>query len=99
MRLLIGILGLVLSGAAYPHGEASPGPEKADRHINFPDTERYQTLVVDLHTHSTFSDGHVWPTIRVSEALRDGLNAIAITEHLEWQPHLADIPHPDRNRA
>ena len=99
MRLLIGILGLVLSGAAYPHGEASPGPAKADRHINFPDTERYQTLVVDLHTHSTFSDGHVWPTIRVSEALRDGLNAIAITEHLEWQPHLADIPHPDRNRA
>ena len=29
----------------------------------------------------------------------DGLDALAITEHLEWQPHLADIPHPDRNRA
>ena len=24
---------------------------------------------------------------------------MAITEHLEWQPHLGDIPHPDRNRA
>jgi hypothetical protein len=37
--------------------------------------------------------------IRVEEALRDGLDGIAITEHLEWQPHLKDIPHPDRNRA
>ncbi|MBD3647930.1 MAG: PHP domain-containing protein, partial [Pseudomonadales bacterium] len=25
--------------------------------------------------------------------------ASAITEHLEYQPHRADIPHPDRNRA
>ncbi|MEM7015737.1 MAG: Sb-PDE family phosphodiesterase, partial [Pseudomonadota bacterium] len=39
------------------------------------------------------------PDIRVEEARRDGLNAVAITEHLEWQPHLDDIPHPDRNRA
>jgi hypothetical protein len=35
----------------------------------------------------------------VAEAVQDGLDAIAITEHLEWQPHLADIPHSDRNRA
>ena len=55
--------------------------------------------MLDLHTHSVFSDGHVWATIRVSEALRDGLDGLAITEHLEFQPHLADIPHPDRNRA
>ena len=35
----------------------------------------------------------------MAEAVQDGLDAIAITEHLEWQPHLADIPHSDRNRA
>jgi hypothetical protein len=35
----------------------------------------------------------------VAEAQLDGLDAIAITEHLEWQPHLSDIPHPDRNRS
>jgi hypothetical protein len=69
------------------------------RRISFPDTAHYQTLVLDPHTHSSFSDGHVWPRIRIEEALRDGLDAIAITEHLEWQPHLADIPHTDRNRA
>jgi hypothetical protein len=69
------------------------------RTIVFPDTDAYRTLVVDLHMHSVFSDGHVWPRTRVEEALRDGLDAIAITEHLEWVPHLGDIVLDDRNRA
>ena len=70
-----------------------------DRPIVFPDTAHHQTLVVDLHTHSVFSDGHVWPNIRVAEAIKDGLDGLAITEHLEVQPHRRDILHPDRNRA
>ena len=81
------------------HGPASSGQNKDGRPIEFPDIEGYQTLVVDLHTHTSFSDGHVWPKIRISEALRDGLDAMAVTEHLEYQPHLAVIPHEDRNRA
>ena len=88
----------LFAAQVYAHGPAATGPTP-ERHIQFPDTENYQTLVLDLHTHSVFSDGHVWPTIRVSEALRDGLDGLAITEHLEYQPHLSDIPHPDRNRA
>ena len=93
-------LGFMLSitQSSVAHGPVEPGATP-ERHIQFPDTENYQTLVLDLHTHSVFSDGHVWPTIRVSEALRDGLDGMAITEHLEFQPHLSDIPHPDRNRA
>ncbi|MEM7077437.1 MAG: Sb-PDE family phosphodiesterase [Pseudomonadota bacterium] len=81
------------------HGPATPPAEDEARRIVFPDTAGYQTLVVDLHTHTAFSDGHVWPKIRVGEALRDGLDAMAVTEHLEYQPHRADIPNPDRNRA
>jgi len=69
------------------------------RAIDFPNTSKYQTIVADLHTHSVFSDGHVWPNIRVSEALRDDLDAIAVTEHLEYQPHIANIPHKDRNTS
>jgi hypothetical protein len=46
-----------------------------------------------------FSDGSVWPDIRVGEAILDGLDAIAVTDHLEYQPHEDDIPHPDRNRS
>jgi len=67
--------------------------------INFPDVPGYYTLACDFHMHTAFSDGSVWPNIRVQEALREGLDLIAITEHLEYQPHEEDIPHPDRNRA
>ncbi|MBT8186980.1 MAG: PHP domain-containing protein [Croceitalea sp.] len=72
---------------------------KSTRALSFPDIPGYKTLTTDLHQHTVFSDGEVWPSIRVQEALRDNLDAISLTEHLEYQPHLADIPHPDRNRA
>ena len=69
------------------------------RVIRFPDLPDYQTLVSDLHQHTVFSDGNVWPTIRVEEGLRDGVDVMSVTEHLEYQPHRKDIPHPDRNRS
>lgn len=69
------------------------------RQIQFPDIPGYITLKCDFHMHTVFSDGSVWPNIRVQEALKDGLDAIALTEHLEYQPHKQDIPHPDRNRS
>lgn len=78
---------------------AVASPAQDERLIRFPDVEGLFTLKVDLHTHSVFSDGSVWPDIRVQEALRDGLDAISLTEHLEYQPRSEDIPHPDRNRA
>ena len=71
-----------------------------DRSIHFPDApDGSRLLTADLHTHSVFSDGQVWPSVRVEEADRDGIDALAFTEHLEHQPKAADIPHPDRNRA
>src|SRR5574339_7361 len=69
------------------------------RVLEFPDIPGYKTVKCDLHIHTVFSDGSVWPNIRVQEALLDGLDAISLTEHLEYQPHKADIPHPDRNRS
>lgn len=58
----------------------------------FPDIEGYETLVCDFHTHTVFSDGTVWPTVRVDEAKREQLDAIAISDHIEYQPHRDDIP-------
>ncbi len=86
-------LAILAAATAYPdHG--------FEREARFPDTAQgEQLLIVDLHTHSVFSDGAVWPTVRVEEAVRDGLDALAQTEHLEHQPKRADIPHPDRNRS
>jgi predicted metal-dependent phosphoesterase TrpH len=81
------------------HGKAGWDTEDRERAIEFPDTANYVTIVADLHTHSVFSDGHVWPNVRVAEAQRDGLDAIAITEHLEHQPHRHLLPNQNRNSA
>lgn len=62
------------------------------REINFPDILGYKTLKCDFHMHTVFSDGVVWPTVRVDEAWREGLDTIAITDHIELQPHEEDIP-------
>ena len=62
------------------------------REIAFPDLPDYQTLACDFHMHTVFSDGAVWPTVRVNEAWRQGLDAIAITDHVEYQPHKDDVP-------
>jgi 3',5'-nucleoside bisphosphate phosphatase len=59
--------------------------------INIPDVAGYVTLKCDFHIHTVFSDGKVWPTVRSEEAWREGLDAIAITEHIEYQPHKADM--------
>ena len=69
------------------------------RAIQFPDIPGHFTLVSDLHQHTVFSDGSVWPSIRIEEAIKDGVDIISLTEHLEYQPHREDIPHPDRNRS
>lgn len=49
------------------------------------------------HAHD-FSDGLVWPTVRVDEAYREGLDAISLTEHIEYRPHKKDIVS-DHNRS
>tara|TARA_B100000575_G_scaffold121602_1_gene96819 strand:+ start:3035 stop:4138 length:1104 start_codon:yes stop_codon:yes gene_type:complete len=59
----------------------------------------YLLLGSDLHTHTVFSDGMVWPSIRAQEALRESIEIIAITDHLEYQPKKEDIPNPDLNRS
>ena len=69
------------------------------RKIEFPNIPGSITLVCDLHMHTVFSDGSVWPNIRVQEAQKDGVDFISTTEHLEYQPWKDDIPHPNRNRG
>jgi len=79
----------------HDHGHS----HSSGRKITFPDVLGYKVLKCDFHQHSVFSDGSVWPDIRVQEAVRDGLDVISLTEHLEYQPHKEDIPHPNRNRS
>jgi hypothetical protein len=60
--------------------------------VHLPDLPGYVTLKCDFHMHTIFSDGNVWPTVRVGEAYRDGLDAIAITDHIEYTPKKDYIP-------
>ncbi|HBL78180.1 MAG: hypothetical protein A2W90_13925 [Bacteroidetes bacterium GWF2_42_66] len=74
------------------------GYSQERKEINFPNLPGYLTLKCDFHIHTVFSDGDVWPTIRVQEAWAEGLDAIAITDHIEYRPHSQDIPS-DHNRS
>jgi 3',5'-nucleoside bisphosphate phosphatase len=59
--------------------------------IQIPNIDGFQTLKCDLHMHTVFSDGHVWPNVRVQEAWQEGLDVLAITDHIEYTPHSADV--------
>lgn len=93
---LLLIFSLIINVKTYSQTTHSHSHERT---IDFPDIPGYKTITCDLHQHTVFSDGEVWPSIRVQEALKDGLEAISITDHIEYQPHKNDIPHPNRNRS
>ncbi|HOF16858.1 MAG TPA: Sb-PDE family phosphodiesterase [Bacteroidales bacterium] len=66
--------------------------------INIPDVNGYKVLKCDFHTHTVFSDGFVWPTIRAQEAWQEGLDAMALTEHVEYHP-FKDFIEVNHNRS
>lgn len=68
------------------------------KEINLPDIPGYFTLKCDFHMHTPFSDGTVWPPDRVTEAWIEGLDAISITDHVEYQAYAADVKvRPNRS--
>ncbi len=54
--------------------------------ILLPQVNGYNVYKADLHTHTIYSDGQVLPKFRVREAWRDGLDVMAVTEHIEHRP-------------
>ncbi|MCE5344681.1 MAG: Sb-PDE family phosphodiesterase [Bacteroidales bacterium] len=60
--------------------------------VKLPNLPGYITLKCDFHIHTVFSDANVWPTVRIDEAVRDGLDALAFTDHLEYTPHKNYVP-------
>ncbi|MBQ2416788.1 MAG: histidinol-phosphatase, partial [Alistipes sp.] len=90
-RLFISLLALVplCATAQYnPETLRTPVAQPSQRiNIVLPQVNGYNIYKTDLHTHSVYSDGDVTPAFRVREAFYDGLDAIAITEHLEYRRH------------
>ena len=58
-----------------------------------PDIPGYLTLKADFHLHTVFSDGHVWPSFRVKEALGDGLDVISLTEHIDYEGYPGELEY------
>lgn len=73
-------------------GSASTFSVGQTTEMSIPDLPGFVTLKCDFHMHTVFSDGHVWPTFRVNEAVRDGLDAISLTEHIDYEgfPEVVD---------
>ena len=67
--------------------------------IAIPDLKGYVTLKCDFHIHTVFSDGTVWPVVRIDEAYREGLDAISLTEHIEYRPHVNAGMAASHNRS
>lgn len=67
----------------------SYGQESSRKELFLPQVNGYNVYKADLHTHSIFSDGQVFPVYRVQEAWKDGLDVMAVTEHIEHRPHEA----------
>ncbi|MGK6350177.1 Sb-PDE family phosphodiesterase [Parapedobacter sp. DT-150] len=94
IALVMPLLAASIIGTAQDNGMFSmrefAKPKKREI-VYIPDVNGYQVLKVDFHMHTVFSDGHVWPNVRVQEAWNEGLDAIAYTEHVEYTPHKADV--------
>lgn len=52
-----------------------------------PSIDGYTAYKADLHTHTIFSDGHLTMDARLREAWQNGLDVMAVTEHLEYRKH------------
>lgn len=116
--LLTILLSAAFSAAAQHHTVDVENPEIL-RHADFREPSRkeivlpcqvngYNVYKADLHTHTVYSDGCVTPQFRVKEAWLDGLDIMAVTEHIEYRPFenemkeylsVGDKVEPDLNTA
>ena len=79
MKRVTLLLAVLLTSLSMSAATAALTPNK----IVIPNIEGYKTLKGDFHVHTVFSDAAVWPTTRVQEAIWEGLDVLAITEHID----------------
>ena len=98
-KLFLPVLLLFMSVQAYAQRTNENGMMYLDENrrpvyrenIVLPEVNGYQLLKCDFHQHTVFSDGHVWPNVRNQEAWEEGLDAFALTDHIEHHPHKDDV--------
>ncbi len=89
------LLIFAFAGLAFSSAEAQRNPDLRSlpkrpiqrTEMVLPQIKGYNIYKADLHVHTTYSDGDVSVKGRVSEAFYDGLDIIAITDHIEYRPY------------
>lgn len=83
------LIALLSVSSAFAQSSVVPkhfGKTKYSRNeIVIPNVNGYNVYKADLHTHTLHSDGNISPALRVEEAWCDGLDIIAITDHMEYR--------------
>ena len=91
MRILLvasAIFAFVASAVAQKIKNEVTMPIHTGKHrqeIILPQVMGYNIYKADLHTHTIYSDGSVTAPWRLREAWYDGLDIIAITDHIEYR--------------
>lgn len=84
VTLIFVALGIASSVAKYnPDTERLFEKQVGRTEIIIPQVNGYNCYKADLHVHTIYSDGEVTPEERVREAWHDGLDILAITDHIE----------------
>ena len=83
--LLIATTGIFAQNVNKQNFPEKKSPNRVE--LALPQVNGYTLLRCDMHTHTVFSDGLVWPTFRVYEAWKGGLDVLAITDHVEYRPN------------
>ena len=98
MALVAGVVSLSANAQHYYQDAKNPDTyshsfEEGNirKELFLPQVNGYNVYKADLHTHTIFSDGLVLPEFRVKEAWLDGLDIMAVTEHIEHRPHEATM--------
>jgi len=84
---------------AVSYAEAIRLKKPPARKITIPDVGEYKVLKGDFHIHTIYSDGAVKPEARVQEAIDNGLDVIAITDHVESSGSRGLPKDNDRNMS
>ncbi|MEN8203760.1 MAG: Sb-PDE family phosphodiesterase [Bacteroidota bacterium] len=84
MRIFFFVFALIGLTVSTAYGQFVEELDSGTGKFEIPDIPGYHTLKCDFHMHTIFSDGVVWPYVRVDEALAEGLDVISITDHVEY---------------
>lgn len=87
LLIAIAIFALTTSAMAQKKNDITQSVHtgKHRQEIIIPQIKGYNVYKADFHTHTIYSDGNITPSLRVREAWSDGLDILAITDHIEYR--------------